>query len=83
MRNGEQKIARAYVLYREERAAARAQSKIDAPDQVGEDDRVDLNVKLADGSIQPLDTRNACRPSSTKPAWVWKASALTRSTRKP
>ena len=57
MRNGEQKIARAYVLYREERAAARAQSKIDAPDQVGEDDRVDLNVKLADGSTQPLDTR--------------------------
>ena len=33
MRNGEQKIARAYVLYREERSSARAQSKLDAPDR--------------------------------------------------
>jgi ribonucleoside-diphosphate reductase alpha chain len=56
MRNGEQKIARAYVLYREERASARAQSKIDAPEQATEDDRVELNVKLADGSLVPLDT---------------------------
>ncbi|MDC1286613.1 ribonucleoside-diphosphate reductase subunit alpha [Gammaproteobacteria bacterium] len=57
MRNGEQKIARAYVLYREERSSARAQSKLDAPLQPSEDDRVDLNVKLADGSIIPLDTQ--------------------------
>jgi len=57
MRNGEQKIARAYVLYREERSAARAQSKLDAPEQVSEDDRVDLNVKLADGSLVLLDTQ--------------------------
>jgi ribonucleoside-diphosphate reductase alpha chain len=55
MRNGEQKIARAYVLYREQRSAARAQSKADAPQQTSEDDRVKLNVKLADGSIVPLD----------------------------
>ena len=57
MRNGEQKIARAYVLYREQRSSARAQSKLDAPQQVSEDDRVELNVKLADGSIIPLDTQ--------------------------
>ncbi len=57
MRNGEQKIARAYVLYREERSAARAQSKLDAPEEASEDDRIDLNVKLADGSIIPLDTQ--------------------------
>ncbi len=56
MRNGEQKIARAYVLYREERSSARAQSKLDAPQQASEDDRVDLHVKLADGSSILLDT---------------------------
>jgi len=57
MRNGEQKIARAYVLYREKHASARAQSKLDAPEQVSEDDRVELNVKLVDGSLVPLDTQ--------------------------
>ncbi len=57
MRNGDQKIARAYVLYREQHAAARAQSKLDAPQQVSEDDRIALNVKLADGSTVPLDTQ--------------------------
>ena len=56
MRNGEQKIARSYVLYREERSSARAQSKLDAPQQASEDDRVDLHVKLADGSTILLDT---------------------------
>ncbi|MGD8419814.1 MAG: ATP cone domain-containing protein, partial [Gammaproteobacteria bacterium] len=56
MRNGEQKIARAYVLYREERAAARAQSKLDKSEQAQEDERVELSVKLADGSLIPLDT---------------------------
>ena len=57
MRNGEQKIARAYVLYREKHSAARAQSKLDAPEGISDDDRIDLNVKLADGSIIPLDTQ--------------------------
>ena len=56
MRNGEQKIARSYVLYREQRSAERAQSKLDAPEQADEDDRVALNTKLVDGSIIPLDT---------------------------
>jgi len=57
MRNGEQKIARSYVLYREERAAARAQSRIDAPEEFHEDECVVLTVKLEDGSIAPLDTQ--------------------------
>jgi len=57
MRNGEQKIARAYVLYREERATARAQCKIDPRQEVPDDERIELNVKLADGSIVPLDTK--------------------------
>ena len=56
MRNGEQKIARAYVLYREERATARAQCKIDPRQEVQEDERIELTVKLVDGSIEPLDT---------------------------
>ncbi len=56
MRNGEQKIARAYVLYREERATARAQCKIDPREEVQEEDRIELTVKLEDGSIVPLDT---------------------------
>jgi len=57
MRNGEQKIARAYVLYREERATARAQCKIDPSHEVPDDERIELNVKRSDGSIEPLDTR--------------------------
>ena len=57
MRNGEQKIARSYVLYREERAAARAQSRIDAPEEFHEDECVVLTVKQEDGSIAPLDTQ--------------------------
>ena len=57
MRNGEQKIARAYVLYREERATARAQCKIDPRQEVQEDERIELTVKMADGSIEPLDTQ--------------------------
>jgi ribonucleoside-diphosphate reductase alpha chain len=56
MRNGEQKIARAYVLYREERATARAQH-IPHPDNKPEDEEmIELTVKLDDGSIAPLDT---------------------------
>lgn len=56
MRNGEQKIARSYVLYREERATARAQH-LSHPDNRPEDEEpVELTVKLDDGSIAPLDT---------------------------
>jgi len=56
MRNGDQKIARAYVLYREERANARAQERIDEPEIQDIDEITDLNIKLKDGSTTPLDT---------------------------
>ncbi len=55
MRNGEQKIARAYVLYREERAHARAEEMGQPEDQQVDDEIIGLNVKLADGSTKPLD----------------------------
>ncbi|MGR2740414.1 ribonucleoside-diphosphate reductase subunit alpha [Billgrantia sp. Q4P2] len=50
MRAGEQKVARAYVLYREEHARARAAAgaEIEKPHPT-------LNVSLADGSRRPLD----------------------------
>lgn len=57
MRNGEQKIARAYVLYREERSHARAEETGQSEDQHGDDEITGLNVKLADGSILPLDIK--------------------------
>ncbi|MDJ0779657.1 MAG: ribonucleoside-diphosphate reductase subunit alpha [Gammaproteobacteria bacterium] len=56
MRNGEQKIARAYVLYREQRATARAEIKPDSGEEADDEERIELSVKLADGSLQPLDT---------------------------
>ncbi|MCP3687964.1 MAG: ribonucleoside-diphosphate reductase subunit alpha [Gammaproteobacteria bacterium] len=55
MRNGEQKIARAYVLYREERAHARAEEMGQPEDQQVDDEIIGLSVKLADGSTRPLD----------------------------
>ncbi|HQQ63853.1 MAG TPA: ribonucleoside-diphosphate reductase subunit alpha [Pseudomonadales bacterium] len=50
MRNGEQKIARDYVLYREEHARLRA-----AKAQAESKPHPTINVTLADGSRQPLD----------------------------
>ncbi len=50
MRAGEQKVARAYVLYREEHARARAAAGGDI-----EKPHPTLNVTLTDGSIRPLD----------------------------
>ena len=50
MRAGEQKVARAYVLYREEHARARAAAGGDI-----EKPHPTLNVTLADGSTRPLD----------------------------
>jgi ribonucleoside-diphosphate reductase alpha chain len=55
MRNGDQKIARAYVLYRENRSNARAQEKKDSPATQDIDEPIVLNVKLKDGSLQALD----------------------------
>ncbi|MDN3521951.1 ribonucleoside-diphosphate reductase subunit alpha [Halomonas ramblicola] len=49
MRAGEQKVARAYVLYREEHARARAAAGDIAKPHPS------LNVTLADGSTRPLD----------------------------
>ncbi len=55
MRNGEQKIARAYVLYREERTRARAEESGKSDHSQIDDEIVGLNVKLADGGTRPLD----------------------------
>ena len=56
MRNGDQKIARAYVLYREQRANARAQELSESPEIQDADEIIDLRVKLKDGSKIALDT---------------------------
>jgi ribonucleoside-diphosphate reductase alpha chain len=49
MRSGEHKVARAYVLYREERAKARRQGE-EASDRTPP-----LHVRLQDGRVEPLD----------------------------
>jgi len=54
MRAGEHKVARAYVLYREERARERA-ARVAAAAMPPEGARSDLNVTLADGNRRPLD----------------------------
>jgi ribonucleoside-diphosphate reductase alpha chain len=51
MRSGEHKVARAYVLYREERAQQRRQ---EAPAEV-QQTRLGFSVKLPDGRLEPLD----------------------------
>lgn len=50
MRSGEQKVARAYVLYREERRKERDQAAKTIPIQAGQ-----VRVTLQDGSLIPLD----------------------------
>ena len=52
MRAGEQKVARAYVIYREEHARQRAASKAEAKDDSA---AAPLNIRLADGATAPLD----------------------------
>ena len=54
MRNGEQKVARDYVLYREQRASKRAaeQKSTDLPAPTHQ---VDMSVTMEDGSKAPLD----------------------------
>jgi len=70
MRAGEQKVARAYVLYREARARERAeeQAKQGDSDKVTRGESATINVTLEDGSTKPLDldrmqaiVREACR----------------------
>ncbi|NVJ68625.1 MAG: ribonucleoside-diphosphate reductase subunit alpha [Gammaproteobacteria bacterium] len=55
MRNGEQKIARAYVLYREERAKERAERDSAKLDAIVGDHQ--YTVTLEDGSQRPLDVQ--------------------------
>lgn len=56
MRYGQHKIARAYVLYREERAKERAQlAKKDAQQQVAPDSTPAIHVLDAQGNQKPLD----------------------------
>jgi ribonucleoside-diphosphate reductase alpha chain len=51
MRSGEQKVARAYVLYREDRARARAEKS----ESVVPESHVSINVVQKDGTQAPLD----------------------------
>ncbi len=54
MRAGEQKVARAYVIYREQRARDRVETAGDA--QLEQDDTSGgINVKTADGALKKLD----------------------------
>lgn len=52
MRAGEQKVARAYVIYREEHARQRAASRAEAKDDSA---AAPINIRLADGATAPLD----------------------------
>jgi ribonucleoside-diphosphate reductase alpha chain len=56
MRTGEQKVARAYVIYREERSRERAEKAKHEKQLSGEatSDKI-TNVTFADGSVKPLD----------------------------
>ena len=53
MRSGEHKVARAYVLYREERAQQRRTQVLDQPPA----ETLQFRVKLPDGSTELLDER--------------------------
>ena len=55
MRSGEHKIARSYVLYREERRKVRAQ------EQEAEKAQPQIHVTLSDGAVVPLDTDRLTR----------------------
>ena len=55
MRSGEQKIARAYVIYREQRAQERAQEKLTEAPEPAPQLQPGITVKHADGSEKPLD----------------------------
>jgi ribonucleoside-diphosphate reductase alpha chain len=52
MRSGEHKVARAYVLYREEQTRKRAEEAAQEPENPAEHL---VNITLADGSSRPLD----------------------------
>ena len=76
MRAGEHKIARAYVLYREEHARQRAQSEPEAPVETTQ-----RSLVMPDGSRQPLDEKalqariqKACNGlTQAQPEKIWRA----------
>ncbi|EGV51013.1 ribonucleoside-diphosphate reductase subunit alpha [Candidatus Endoriftia persephone] len=55
MRSGEHKVARAYVLYREQQAQKRAEEAALRAEVEGEQPEHQVMVTLADGSKRPLD----------------------------
>ncbi len=55
MRSGEHKVARAYVLYREQQAQRRAEEAAQKAATDGLPEQQLVNVTLADGSSRPLD----------------------------
>ncbi len=60
MRAGEHKVARDYVLYREERARERAQRAATNAQALGQEP-VQIHVSLPDGSSRPLDQARMAR----------------------
>ncbi len=61
MRSEHHKIARAYVLYRDERAQERMQIELVAKASQQENDTPNLNVKDAAGALKPLDIERLAR----------------------
>ncbi|MDJ0882173.1 MAG: ribonucleoside-diphosphate reductase subunit alpha [Gammaproteobacteria bacterium] len=57
MRNGEQKVARAYVLYREKQAEKRAAEQAPAAATTPVQGESGIHVKLDNGQSEPLDTQ--------------------------
>jgi ribonucleoside-diphosphate reductase alpha chain len=57
MRSGNQRVARSYVIYREEHARIRQQQTEAVVEAVTDDDSTNIEVTLPDGSRQPLDKR--------------------------
>ena len=57
MRSGEHKVARAYVLYREERAQQRRHEQAEEPRLAV----LGISVKLPDGRTEPLDQKRVLR----------------------
>ena len=58
MRSGNQRVARAYVIYREEHARARQEQQTEAAvADIIDDSSTNIEVTLPDGSRQPLDKR--------------------------
>jgi ribonucleoside-diphosphate reductase alpha chain len=61
MREGEQKVARAYVLYRERQTEKRLAESLPPPaTRPGEGESV-IHVKLDNGQFEPLDIERLCR----------------------